>query len=559
MPFRPSFCFALLLGVAVSACQVGAGAWAQDDTNAGDANPRPLSDATPASSDTSAAPPSDLAPSPTTGANGSLDPAPADPATIGAPPLPPPSLSDDAKPPVARNMYRLPPNRYKLRDTNPNPKTTLPPLVPYRGAPGASRGDLNPKPPDPASIDRRAPAPTVAVIQSPNRPKRVPPDPDPYAATGVAAGELRLFPFVETTTGYESNPNQLTTGAIGSPILRVESGVDVKSNFSSNSLTASLRGGYSDYPSNSVANRPDASGVVDGVLDVTRDDKINAEARFSLTTQTPGSPSLAVPGTAFITNRPSIISEGATLGATHAFNRLSISLRGTFDRTDYGDGTESDGSIYRLSNYNFNDYGLVARATYELTPALLPFVEVGADSRVHDDPIDLSGYARNSVGEAFKVGSTFEFTRLLTGNAAVGYAHRHYDDPRLPDLAGPTIDGALVYTISPLTTATLRATTSLADTTLAGSSGAISRGISVDLAHALFRNLAIDLTGSAQFDVYKGVVASDSLLSGGVKATYSFTREVQLTASATHSKLSSTLAGSSFTDTIFLVGMRLQR
>jgi hypothetical protein len=292
---------------------------------------------------------------------------------------------------------------------------------------------------------------------------------------------------------------------------------------------------------------------------VTRDDTINAEARFSLTTQTPGSPQLAVPGTAFITNRPSIVSEGATLGATHAFNRLSISLRGTFDRTKYGDGTESDGSIYQLSNYNFNDYGLIARATYELTPALIPFLEAGADARVHDDPIDLSGYARNSIGETVKLGSTFEFTRLLTGNAALGYAHRHYDDARLPDLAGPTIDGALVYTISPLTTATVRATTSLADTTLAGASGAISRGISLELAHALFRNLTIGATGSAQFDTYKGVSASDSLLSGALKTTYSVNREIQITASATHSRLSSTLAGSSFSDTIFLVGMRLQR
>ena len=192
---------------------------------------------------------------------------------------------------------------------------------------------------------------------------------DPFAPTGVNVGELRFLPFVETSTGYETNPNQVSAGIKPSPVLRAAGGLDVQSDFSNHSLTASLRGGYSEFPANSNANRPDASGVVDGRIDVTRDDQIITEARFAIATQTPGSPLLAVPNSVFIISRPLIASEGATLGAAHKFNRLTLDLRGTFDRTQYGDALQSDGTIFRYSQDNYNDYGVVARASYELTPA----------------------------------------------------------------------------------------------------------------------------------------------------------------------------------------------
>ena len=61
-------------------------------------------------------------------------------------------------------------------------------------------------------------------------------------------------------------------------------------------------------------------------------------------------------------------------------------------------------------------------AATRLTPGVKPFVEVGADTRVHDLHTDISGYQRNSKGITGKVGSTFELSHLLTGEIA----HRLY-------------------------------------------------------------------------------------------------------------------------------------
>lgn len=552
------------LAAAFGAVPAGGSAWAQGVTAPGvraiagdgtssngitgdDLGPDPR----PAGSDAVANPASPASLAPPSAADPYATPAPGDAGVIAP-------VTRLAAPPddPALNGGKPKPKKPKLYKPDPKVSPPLAPVIPYK-VPGRPVKSAQGLPED--RIDPRQPAPTVAVIPTLPQPRRPVLEDDPYAPVGVGIGALRLFPFVELSSGYETNPNDVTTGARASAEFHGEAGFDLKSDFPSNSVTASLRGGYTDFTSNPEANRPDGSGTIDGILDVTRDDKVNLEGRFILATQTPGSPLLAVPGSTFLINRPVILTDGFTVGETHQFNRLSLSLRGTFDRTQYGDGTGSDGSVYRFSQDNFNDYGLITRATYELTPALIPFAEVGADSRIHDNPIDLSGYARDSNGLAAKLGSTFEFTRLLTGNAAIGYAGRHYADTRLPALAGPTIDGALVYNVTPLTTATLKASTFLTETTLAGASGAISRSISLELAHALFRNFTVSVNGTFQVNQYQGIVVNEVFSQEGLKATYKVSRDIQIFGSLTRQDLSSSLQGSSFTDVIGLVGIRLQR
>ena len=470
-------------------------------------------------------------------------------------PAPAQAAEDSGTPNYGKPRKRRP----KLYAPDPKASPPLAPLVPYRGAPGPQQRAPNPRPADKTVPDAEQPGPTVAVIPVPLRPRVRPIEADPFAPLGVRMGELRLLPFVETSAGYETNPNQVSTGVKPSAAVRVEGGFALASDFPTNSLTANLRAGYAEFPSNSNADRPDVNGVVRGRIDVDRQDTIDLEGRLTVATQTPGSPLLAVPNSVFITSRPTIVSEGVTLGGTHTFNRLAVNLRATFDRTQYGNASQSDGSTFLYSQDNYNDIGGVARVSYELTPALIPFVEVGGDTRVRDTAVDLSGFLRDSVGVTARAGSAFEFTRLLTGTLSAGYADRHYADPRLPNLRGPTIDGALVYAFTPLTTLTGRASTSLSETTLAGASGAISRSFSVELAHVFFRNFTVTGIVTYQPNEYQGVSVTENFLQFTLKGAYSISRDIQLIGSASHQELHSTLVGSSFSDNIFLLGVRLQR
>lgn len=111
--------------------------------------------------------------------------------------------------------------------------------------------------------------------------------------------------------------------------------------------------GYADFLQVPKANRPDGAGTLTGRVDVTSDTQIDLGARYTLTTQRPGSPELPA-GTAgvTVTNQPIIFSSGVTLGATQQFNRLELSLKGTFDRTVNQNATQSDGTIIDLAANN---------------------------------------------------------------------------------------------------------------------------------------------------------------------------------------------------------------
>jgi hypothetical protein len=463
------------------------------------------------------------------------------------------------------------PKLYQLYKPNPRVSPPLPPLVPYATAPGVRKKPNAPlsalrqtdvpaslAQPDP-DLPVPTPPPTVAVLPPLPLPRRPVPDPDPFAPTGIHAGTLRLFPYVETDTGYESNPNRLSEDVKGSPYVHAEAGLKLESDWSQNSLTADLHGGYSDYFLVPQADRPDAAATITGRVDVTRDTQLNSETRFSLTTQQPGSPLLAVPNSVFITNRPLIMSYGETFGVTQNFNRLQVTLRGSFDRYTYADAEESNGTTLALSTENYNDYGLNLRVGYELTPGMIPFVQLGGDLRRHDTSPDFDGFDRDSNGIAIKVGSRFELTRLLTGELSVGYAMRDYADPRLPMVTTPTVDGSLVYTVTPLTTITLKTSTDISETINAFDSAAVSRGVGLEVAHALLRNLTITASGRYQNNEYIGQPVTENFFTAGLAAEYKLSREVVLRASYSHEDFHSTLPSSNFTADVFLLGLRLQR
>ena len=77
----------------------------------------------------------------------------------------------------------------------------------------------------------------------------------------------------------------------------------------------------------------------------------------------------------------------------------------------------------------------------------------------------------------------FEFSRLLTGEIAIGYAARDYVDPRLNRLEGLLTSASLVWTATPLTTAKFYSDTTIAETTLPGTSGVLMHTYTVEVDH----------------------------------------------------------------------------
>ncbi|MBI3274693.1 MAG: outer membrane beta-barrel protein [Methylocystis sp.] len=460
-----------------------------------------------------------------------------------------------------RPRVRLPRRYPPRRRPHPalfSPLHHLPPLEPYRTSSQARHAthlrpslDAPPSPPPPATV---AAAPTIRTKPRPRA------EAHPFDPVGIGVGSLRLLPFVEADYGFDSNPNRLSTGATGSRLLRTNAGLGVRSEWERHDFHGDLRLGYAKYFSNPDADRPDGTGSFIGRVDVTRDTAVNVRGRFNIDTQRPGAVGIASnqPNVTII-NRPAVVALGTSLGVSQKFNRLQLSLDGAFDRTSFENARYSDGSTLNLASTSYNAYGVSTRASYAWTPDLTPFVEGTLDKRVHDTTLDVFGAMRDSSGLAVRGGAAVNVSELVRGEASGGYAERSYDDPRLSKLRGPTIDAALVYTPTPLTTLTLRGATTLNETTGTGAAGILSHAMTAQLAHEPFRNVTLTATASYLTNDYQGANIHETGYTTGLRLNYNLTRAIAVTASYAHEKLHSTTPGADYTANVFLVGLRLQR
>jgi hypothetical protein len=203
--------------------------------------------------------------------------------------------------------------------------------------------------------------------------------------------------------------------------------------------------------------------------------------------------------------------------------------------------------------------GQASCVNYELNPGLKPFVEVQEDERHHDEQFDRNGLERSSVGTTGKIGAAVDLFGSLTGEMAVGYTQRVYKDPMLPDIAGTIVNGSLTWQATALTTARFNATSQVYETILAGTSGTLTRDVSLQVDHAFLLWLIGTFKAGYGTDDYVGSTLSDRryFLSGGL--TYKMNRDLQLKGEVREDWQTATQPGLTYMATSFLFGLRLQR
>jgi len=459
------------------------------------------------------------------------------------------SLNRKRKPAKAR------PGALKLKGTvPPDPYASMKPLP--RISPPPSQGA------------NRAPLPPAMIAAVPGQPYRrqLKRDDDPFGAVGDYVGGFLVKGAIEVGGGYDSNPGRFNDKERGSAFYRIAPELLIASDWKRHSVVADLRGSFTGYdrtyPSApgvissvpTVVDRPDFTGTVKGRLDVTRDTGVLSELRMRIGTDNPGSPNIQ----AGLSKYPVYVTSGGSLGVEQNFNRLQVTVSATADHTSYQASKLTDGSTYNNDDRNFNAFGGIGRVSYEVMPGLKPFGEVQGDTRVHEVKVDRNGYQRDSNGGYAKVGTTFELTRLLTGELSIGYAMRNYQDPRLTQLTGLLTSGSLVWSASPLTTVKFIAGTSVDETTVPGVAGVLTRTYTAEVDHDFRRWL----TGIGKFTYgtldYQNGNRLDTIYSVSGDLIYKLNRNLWVKGTLRRDWLESNVPGMSSASTVVMLGVRAQ-
>ncbi|MEH2514942.1 hypothetical protein V1279_000515 [Bradyrhizobium sp. AZCC 1610] len=408
------------------------------------------------------------------------------------------------------------------------------------------------------------PAMAGTVMGQPPR-KRLRIDDDPFGAVGDYAGGFLIKSAVELRGGYDTNPAR-TSVPRGSPFYVIAPEFVAFSDWERHAVVADLRGSFTGYtntfqPVDGVVSsaptnidRPDFIGHVDGRLDVTHDTRLLGQARLRVATDNPGSPNVQ----AGLSRYPVYATFGGTLGVDQNFNRLQLSAGAEVDRTIYQYSELTDGTSTSNDDRNYNQYGGLGRVSYDLMPGLKPFGEIVGNIRSHDLLVDRSGYQRNSSGGNVRAGTSFELSRMLTGEVAVGWAARTYEDPRLQSLQGLLTSASLVWVATPLTTARFFATTSIDETTVPGVSGVLTHTYTAEVDHDFRRWLTAIGKFTWGTQQYQGDDRFDRSYSLSGDLIYKLNRNIWLKGTLRRDWLDSNQPGNSTASTVMMMGVRLQ-
>ena len=385
---------------------------------------------------------------------------------------------------------------------------------------------------------------------------------DPYAALGIRAGSFLLFPSLDLSGAYTSNPEH-AAGSTSSALYGIGlAELQAQSDWQRHALNVDLIGSYTEYDQALIPSLdvPYFNSKIDGRVDVTRNTQIYVENRFLLTTDNPGSPNLQPSNQqAQLARLPIDTDLGGTLGVVQEFNRLYVAALGSFDSAVYDPSQLTNGEESSNADRSFNQPAGILRVGYDLDPGWKPFVQIQEDERIHDEPYDRNDLQRNSIGTTAQVGADVDLFGSLTGEMAGGWLYRSYKDPTLPDISGFIANGALTWQATALTTARLTAASEVYETIVDGASGQFSHDVALEVDHAFLRWLI----GTAQVgygtDNYVGSSLTDVryFLSAGL--TYKLTREMQIRGQVREDWQFASEPGFTFMATSFLLGLHLQR
>lgn len=396
--------------------------------------------------------------------------------------------------------------------------------------PGSSAGDVA-VPPPPASEDgfTRLGRDDSAVEGRDNAPEG-PADGagssnrDNGEPTGIRLGSFVLKPSL--TTSLKSQ--KTTSGGDSAKRTFVETGIrgTMTSDWSRHELSIVGEGLWQKNISGDLSTDPGAKIDGDLRLDLSNDTIAHITGGYELGREDNTDPN-AVSGA-------SVQSDVMTLRGGGSVQRDLGRIRGLIgldaDRTTYSDVTLSNGSKLDLSDRDRNTATLRGRIGYELSPALIPYLQASVGKTVYDREKDFDGYRRSSSSYALRTGLEVDLGEKLRGELGVGYENVSYEDARLTGIGALTLDGKATWSPQRGTDVTAGLSTSVEDSTAPGESGGVVYRFNSEVAHELRADLVARLSGATTWRRYPSgsLIANATTYEVGAGMTYKINRYLEL-------------------------------
>lgn len=328
-------------------------------------------------------------------------------------------------------------------------------------------------------------------------PRRKAPESASTAETpGIPIGTFVLRPSVTQSINTETTKDGNTRQRRA--FLETDAAATLTSDWGRHQLTVTAEGGWQKNVSGEGEEQPSF--------------KINSDLRLDLPDETTAHLTAGYNFYREDTDDPDAIANAAQQSDVQEFSAgASVQrdfgiLRGTtalaLTRSIYSDAKLSNGTTVALSDRNQTTGTLRGRVGYELSPALIPFLEANIGRTVYDETQDSAGYERSGHSYGAKVGVEVDLGEKLKGEVGVGYETADFEDDRLSSIDTATLDASLLWSPIRGTDVNFDLQTSIQPSTTAGESGYVSHALTTTVTHQLRDNLVGTMIGGVTWRDY---------------------------------------------------------
>ena len=398
--------------------------------------------------------------------------------------------------------------------------TTTQAIRPAAGTTAATTAAASPDPDMFGRMNFREPADNTRTGSIDNlRPRR--PDID---APGIRVGTFIIRPSIGQGIGVESTKYGATTTTRS--FLQTTGKADIISDWSLHQLSISAAGVWQTNIGGSGETKPTANVDAKLRLDVDRLTIANLTAGYGFARESSTDPNSIVGAT----TQSGIHTFKGGADVTREFGDFRGTVAGTVTRNVYTAATLADGTLFSMSDRNQTTAEGRVRLGYQISPALIPFVEASIGRAISDQTLDRNGYNRNANTYAAKAGVELDFTEKLRGEVAAGYKQVRYFDARLSKIDAFTVDGKVDWSPIRGTDVNFTLTTGIDPSTVAGVSGSTYYTVGAAVSQQMIDNLVATLGGATTFRHFSptGVASDQTEWAANAGLTWSFSRYMEL-------------------------------
>ncbi len=366
---------------------------------------------------------------------------------------------------------------------------------------------------------------------------------DPFAPLGIRAGAFLVFPSLSTGATYDDNIFATNNDEEDDIIFNVRPEVRAESQWSRHSLAAVAFGDFGFYNDNDDSNYEDFGTALTGRLDVLRNSRTTGSIGISRLHEDRESADDL--GQEDVTQ---FWRSEARVAHRHEFVRLFLQPSLFARRLNF----ESAGNVDNAER-DRNTYGAGFRAGVVVSPRINVFGEVNGDLVRYDD----AGSADDSDGADVRAGVEVDISRLIIGEASLGYAYRRYDN--FENEGGVAGNLAITWTPTQLTTVDFVGNAGFEESTVFfqgdRASGNLSTGVGVIVNHDLRRNIRLNANARYDRDDFQGTSRTDDTFRLGAGVSYLLNRNLSVDATYRFDTRDSDADNEEFDRNIFRIGL----